>query len=83
MLITDASYKVDQIVDDLVVSTEKEQVEDIFVKNSITDKEERIKLLRKSMKVLDTSNTESSLSLEDQYSDELAIFLEGTWRFLL
>jgi chromosome condensin MukBEF MukE localization factor len=75
---------VDNIVKELFYSTEKHQVEGIFTNNEIDDKAERIQLLRKCMKVIDTSNTAGeSLSLEDEYNDELEIFLQGTWRFLL
>jgi hypothetical protein len=83
MNITEVSKKVDTIVDDLFISMKKEQVEDVFSRNSIGDKSERIQLLRKCMHVLDTSNSDDSISLDDEYSDELAIFLNGKWRFLI
>jgi hypothetical protein len=81
--ITEVSKKVDTIVDNLFISMKKEQVEDVFSENSIGDKSERIRLLRKCMHVLDTSNSGDSISLDDEYSDELAIFLNGKWRFLV
>jgi hypothetical protein len=76
------SEKISNIVDNLYISTKKEQVEGVFSKNSIEDKSVRIQLLRKCMHVLDISNTDDSLSLDDEYNDELAIFLNGKWRML-
>jgi hypothetical protein len=70
-------------MEDLLISMEKEQVEDIFLKNNIDDKSERIRLLRKCMDVVDTSNTNEPISVDDEYSDELAIFLNGKWRLLI
>ena len=83
MNLTEASKKVDSIVEDLQLSIRKEQVEGVFSKHSINDKSERIQLLRKCMRVLDTSNTCASIPLDDEYSDELAIFCSGRWRLLL
>ena len=83
MYLTEASRKVDNIIEDLQFSVEKEQVEAIFAKNDINDKTERIQLLRKCMQVIDTSNSSTTISLDDAYSDELAIFLDGTWRLLM
>jgi hypothetical protein len=83
MNITEVSRKVDTIVDDLFISMKEEQVERVFLKNSINDKSDRIQLLRKCMHVLDTSNSGDVISLDDEYSDELAIFLNGKWRLLV
>jgi hypothetical protein len=84
MSITDVSYKVDNIVDSLLVSFDKSKVEDVFSKNDIEDKEERIRLLRKCMQVIDTSNVDGdTISADNEYSDELEIFVEGSWRFLI
>jgi len=83
MNLTEVSRKVDSIIEDLLFSTRKEQVEDVFSKNSISDKSERVRMLRKCMHVLDTSNSITSMSLDDEYSDELAIFLNGKWRMLV
>jgi hypothetical protein len=83
MNITEVSRKVDTIVDDLFISMKKEQVENVFSRNNISDKSDRIQLLRKCMQVLDTSNSGDSISLDDEYSDELTIFLNGKWRFLI
>jgi hypothetical protein len=35
------------------------------------------------MQVIDMSNVEDGVSLEDAYNDELEIFVEGSWRFLI
>ncbi|MDR0444413.1 MAG: hypothetical protein LBH44_13515 [Treponema sp.] len=83
MNIAEASIKADSVVNDLLVSMKKEQVENIFTVNSIDDKQDRILLLRKCMNVLGTSNSNSVVSLDDEYNDELEIFLSGRWRFLL
>ena len=83
MNLTEASIKVDSIVEGLQLSIKEEQVESIFSRHSISDKTDRIQLLRKCMNVLDTSNSNASMSLDDEYSDELAIFLNGRWRLLL
>jgi hypothetical protein len=83
MTLTDASYRVDNIVDDLFASFDKDSIEGIFVKNAIEEKEERIKLLRKCMHVIDTSNITGTLSIDDEYNDEVEIFIEGSWRFLI
>jgi hypothetical protein len=83
MTLTDASIKVDSIVDNLFASFDKNSVESVFSKYDIDDKTERIKLLRKCMHVIDTSNVTDTLSIDDEYSDELEIFVEGSWRFLI
>ena len=83
MNIIEVSEKVDNIVEDLFISVRKEQVEGVFSKNSVGDKSTRIQLLRKCMHVLDTSNTREPLSEDDEYSDELEIFLKGKWRQLI
>jgi hypothetical protein len=83
MNITEASYKVDNIVDGLFASFDKESVESVFAEYEIGDKEERIKLLRKCMNVIDTSDVAEILSVDDDYNDELKIFIEGSWRFLI
>jgi hypothetical protein len=83
MNITEVSKKVDNIVDALFVSMKKEQVEDVFIQNKINNKSDRIQLLRKCMNVIDTSNSGDSVSLDDEYSDELMIFLNGKWRLLV
>jgi len=77
------SEQVSNIVDDLFLSLKKEQVEDVFSRNSIDDKSLRVQLLRKCMHVRDTSNTNEVLSMDDEYNDELEIFLNGIWRMFI
>ena len=83
MNLTEVSIKVDSIVDDLFISMNETQVEGVFSRNSINDKIERILLLRKCMHVVDTSNSNDSISIDDEYNDELTIFLDGRWRLLV
>lgn len=83
MNLTEASNKVDSIVDDLFISMNENQVESVFSRNTINEKMERILLLRKCMHVLDTSNSSDTISIDDEYNDELAIFLDGRWRLLV
>jgi hypothetical protein len=83
MNITEISKHVDNIVDALFISTKKEQVESVFNKNNINDKSDRIHLLRKYMHVIDTSNIDDSISLDDEYIDELTIFINGKWRLMV
>jgi len=83
MNLIEASRKVDNVIEGLYFSVKRDQVENIFLKNNINDKAERIQILRKCMQVLDTSNTDDLLSIDDEYNDELEIFLNGKWRFLV
>jgi hypothetical protein len=79
----DASYKVDSIVGELYTSFDKDRIEAVFGKHEVTDYKERINLLRKCMRVIDTSNNEEDMPVEDEYSDELEIFVDASWRFLI
>ncbi|GHU48231.1 hypothetical protein FACS1894200_04900 [Spirochaetia bacterium] len=83
MNMIDISNKVDSIVDDLFISFDAQQVESVFTKHEIVDYQDRINLLRKCMKVIDTSNADEELPIEDEYHDELAIFVKPMWRFLI
>jgi len=83
MNMVEASEKVNNIVEDLFISVRKEQVEGVFSKNRVDDKPTRIQLLRKCMNVIDMSNTGETLSEDDEYDDELEIFLNGKWRMLI
>jgi hypothetical protein len=71
------------IIDRLFGATERKQVEGIFDKNEIADFSTRLGLLRRSMRLQDISNSPEVLTPEQEYSDELEIFLDGTWRFLI
>jgi hypothetical protein len=75
--------KVQNIVEDLFLSVKKEQVENVFLKNNVDDKPTRIQLLRKCMHVLYTSDINTALTEDDEYDDELEIFLNGKWRLLV
>jgi len=83
MNLAEASIKVDSIVDDLFISMNATQVESVFSKNTVNDKIERIQLLRKCMHVVDISNSNDSISIDDEYNDELTIFLDGRWRLMV
>jgi hypothetical protein len=39
--------------------------------------------LQKCMRVIDTSDMDEELSVEDRYTDELEIFASGQWRLLI
>jgi len=83
MNIVEASRKAEGVINGLFVSVKKEQVEEVFAKNNIINSEERIQLLRECMGVISTSDIGDPLPLDDQYNDEVAIFLDGKWRLLL
>jgi len=83
MNLVEASKKADDVINGLLVSVKREQVEDIFTKNGISCNGERIQLLRKCMRVIGTTNIGGPMSPDEDYSDELAIFLDGKWRLLL
>jgi len=83
MNIVEASRKAEDVINGLFVSVKKEQVEDVFSKNGIEDRGERVQLLRECMNVIGTSDIGDPISPEDEYGDELEIFLSGKWRLLL
>jgi hypothetical protein len=61
----------------------KESVEDVFAESCITDIPDKIALLRFSMGVESVSDApQEKLTPEQEYEDELSIFIEGSWRFL-
>jgi hypothetical protein len=82
MNIVEASKKAENVIGGLFVSIRKEQIEDVFSRNGIEDRMERVQLLRECMNVIGASNSGDPLSPEDEYSDELEIFLDGKWRLL-
>ena len=51
-------------------------------KNGVKDFPERIKLLRRCMEVEHVYGTPETLTDEDDYEFECAVFVEGTWRML-
>jgi hypothetical protein len=81
--IVEMANRVDNIVDDLFASFEKEQVDHVFSRHGITDLDERVLLLQKCMQVTDTSDSSEYMPPEDRYADELEIFVYGRWRFLI
>ncbi|MDR1468218.1 MAG: hypothetical protein LBT00_02870 [Spirochaetaceae bacterium] len=81
--LVETSNKVDAIVSDLFDSVEREQVNNVFEKHSIKNMNDRIKLLQKCMQVTGTSDSGEKLPAEDQYADELEIFVYGRWRSLI
>jgi hypothetical protein len=83
MNMTDVSYKVDTIVNDLFLSLDRSQVESVFKRHEVDDPQERVNLLRKCMKVIHISNTTDELTIEDEYNDEIEIFVNASWRFLI
>jgi hypothetical protein len=83
MNMTDVSYKVDTIVNDLFLSLDRNQVESVFKRHAVDDHRERVNLLRKCMKVIHISNTVDELTIEDEYNDEVEIFVSASWRFLI
>jgi len=83
MNLIEASKKADDVIKALMVSVKKEQVENVFAKNGIGSSEERIQLLRECMGVIGTSDMGTPLPHNEEYDDEMAIFLDGKWRLLL
>ena len=63
----------------------KEGIEDVFRSFSISDIPDKIGLMRLCMGVKNYSYSPSNddLTPEQQYEDELLIFLDGSWRFLI
>lgn len=60
-----------------------ESVENVFTENKIKSINHKISLLRICMGVKDIDRTPNSLTIEQEYQDELLLFLEGSWRFLI
>jgi hypothetical protein len=61
----------------------EESVEGVFFKSGITDIPDKIALLRFCMGVESVSDApQEKLTPEQEYEDELSIFIEGSWRFL-
>lgn len=83
MEIIEIADKVADITNALFVSTTKEQIESIFKKYEIIDPFDKIALLRKTMQVEDISNIQEEITPEEEYEDEVKIFIEASWRFLI
>jgi len=74
-----------EISQKLFLCVTREGIEDVFRSYNISDIPDKIGLLRLCMGVKNYSPSPSAetLTLEQQYDDELLIFLEGSWRFLV
>jgi len=77
-LSTDISQK-------LFLCVTKEGIEEVFRASNISHIPDKIGLLRLCMGVKNYSPSSSSTTLtpEQQYDDELLVFLDGSWRFLV
>ena len=67
--------KVKTIIGKLYTCTAKEQIETLF-------EQEKITLLRECMEVESVYGTPETITAEDEYDFECAVFVEGTWRML-
>ena len=83
MEIIEIADKVADITNALFVSTTKEQIESIFKRYEIIAPFDKIALLRKTMQVEDISNIQEEITPEEEYEDEVKIFIEASWRFLI
>lgn len=63
---------------------EKNEIESIFKEYEFTDLSDKIEILRECMGVEEIFNSPGNveLSLNDEYEEEVEIFIEGTWRLL-
>lgn len=78
----DVYDKINIILKNLYTCTDKTQIDNVFDKNGVNDFPERIKLLRRCMEVEHVYGTPETLTDEDDYEFECAVFVEGTWRML-
>jgi len=69
----------------LFLCVTKEGIEDVFRSSNISHIPDKIGLLRLCMGVKNYSSSPSTTTFtpEQQYDDELLIFLDGSWRFLV
>jgi hypothetical protein len=67
----------------LFLCKSKDEVNSVFAAKGIDNIPDRIGLLRYCMGVKNISQSPEELTPEQKYEDELLIFLEGTWRFLI
>ena len=74
--------KVKTIIGKLYTCTAKEQIDTLFEQAHITDPQEKITLLRECMEVESVYGTPETITAEDEYDFECAVFVEGTWRML-
>lgn len=74
--------KIKTVLEKLYLCTEKKQIDTVFEEAGITDFQKRINLLRKCMEVENVYGTPETISSEEEYEFECAVFEEGTWRML-
>ena len=74
--------KGESIIKSLYTCTARDEIDDVFTKNGISDSFERIQFLRKCMEIESVYETPEEVSPEDEYDFECAVFVEGTWRML-
>jgi len=69
----------------LFLCVTKEGIENVFHASGISHIPDKIGLLRLCMGVKSYSSSPSSTTFtpEQQYDDELLVFLDGSWRFLV
>ncbi|MDR0551266.1 MAG: hypothetical protein LBG72_04515 [Spirochaetaceae bacterium] len=79
---TEVYDKVGGIIKSLSILRRKADIEAVFTRNGVTDYSEKIDMLRKCMGVIGVANNNEEISIEDDYTDELEIFCEGSWRFI-
>jgi hypothetical protein len=70
------------VTEKLFVCTTKDEVTDVFAKYEIKNIPDKIGLLRLCMGAKSVSASVGSITDEEEYDDELLMFLDGTWRFL-
>jgi len=77
--------KIEQIKESLFNCSTKDGVDRVFSQFGINNFSVKTTFLRQSMQVQEISDVPNDqvLSDEDAYEDELAIFLDGTWRGLI
>jgi hypothetical protein len=67
----------------LFLCNSKDEVNSVFDTKGIINIPDRIGLLKYCMGVKNISQSPEELTPEQEYEDELLIFLDGTWRFLI
>lgn len=78
----DVYNKIDNVLKQLYLCTEKSQIDSVFSAAEIREPSEKIDLLRKCMEIENVYGTPEKLSDEEEYEFECAVFEEGTWRML-
>lgn len=78
----DAYNKIDNLLKKLYLCTEKEEIDVLFEENGITDYTERSVLLHRCMGFQNIHSTPDPAENEDLYNFDVAVFVDGTWRFL-